>query len=148
MNEPQNKKQVAMRAINFSYDRPAANGEPPTVVRVTEGLSNYSKFSKPSASSPSPTAGSNRAQRIFSVVLSAPCDDDDLAVVATAQDPIKGTAIPEPGSTHPRDDNLVARPPKIYPVGLRMKDGAMVADSSCFYNLRVPYVAHQTTEDE
>ena len=100
----------------------------PRVLKVTEGL-----------------RGQNRSTRIFSVVLSGPVLNNDLAVVAEAADPKTGLKIPAPGSLFPGSEvpgspDLVARPPFIHPVGLRAKGGALIAPRSNFYNVRVSYV--------
>lgn len=92
--------------------------EKPTVVRVLEGPA-------------------HRSCRTFSVVLSAPTGD--LSIVAGAVDPA-GTAIPSAGQVHPLDESLVARPPMIYPVGLRDAGGVVLKRPGRFFNVRVPYV--------
>ena len=94
------------------------------VVRVTEG-----------------PRGRGAAQRIFSVVLDRPAED--LAVVATAADPAGAAAIPAAGDVHPDDPTRIARPPMIYPIGVRAAGGALLAARSCFYNVRVHYVGRE-----
>jgi hypothetical protein len=102
---------------------PPAAPTPLAVLKVMEGV-----------------RGPAAAGRIFSVVLSGPADD--LAIVATARDPKSGLAIPAEGSAHPDEPALVARPPLIFPVGRRDKQGgALLAARSNFYNVRIPYVA-------
>lgn len=97
---------------------------PPQVLKVAEGLR-----------TPAST------DRTFSVVTSRPVDD--LAIVAAAVDPRSGLGIPPAGQEHPQNRSLVARPPMIYPVGLRAAGGAMLACRSSFYNVRVPYVKRE-----
>ena len=96
--------------------------QPPRVIRVREG-----------------TRGAS-GDRIFCVTLNRAVRDDELGVVAEARDPKTGTRIPTAGEPHPADSALTARAPLIYPVGLRdAAGGAMLADRSCFYNVRVRY---------
>jgi hypothetical protein len=71
--------------------------------------------------------------RVFAVTLNR-CAREDLGVVAAA--------VPTPGSPHPSLPGYVARPPEIFCVGLRAKDGgAMLARATNFYNVRVRYEA-------
>ncbi len=99
------------------------------VLRVTEGLGRL--------------VLGREATRIFSVVLNQIAED--LEIVATAQDPQTHLTIPAPGSPHPEDPSLVARPPMIFRVGIR-EGMALLARESCFYNLRVRYIP-QTIEN-
>ena len=85
------------------------------------------------------------AVRLFSVVTAA---GGDAAAVAAAADPRSGLAVPTPGSPHPDDDGLVARPPMIYPVGFRdAVSGLRVAGGDRFFNVRVRYVQAGGPED-
>jgi hypothetical protein len=104
-------------------EQPAASShqpEPVQVLRVREGVA------RPGA-----------AERIFSVVLSAPTAE--LGSVAAAVDPETGLSIPAEGQPHPSLPKLVARPPTIYAVGLRKKGGPWLATRTNFYNVRVRY---------
>ena len=85
--------------------------------------------------------------RVFSVVMDGPCGED-LSVVAAARDPKSGDAIPAAGSQHPDDAELIARPPLIYPIGTRVKDGARLTARSNFCNVRVRYVKSAAADGE
>ena len=54
--------------------------------------------------------------------------------------------IPAPGEPHPTLNGYAARPPLIFSVGIRSKDGAMLAACSNFYNVRVRYEQKETAE--
>ena len=107
----------------------------PTVLRVAEGQAC--------------TADDGTPCRIFSVVLSRTAGED-LGIVATAVDPrrrsivncqLSPVRVPAPGEPHPTLAGYTAKAPLIFSVGLRSKDGAMLAACSNFYNVRVRYTA-------
>ncbi len=112
------------------YLQPTAQGPQPSavVLRVREGL-------------PAVRQGPADYSRSFCVVLDRLTED--LAVVASAADPETGTRIPRPGEGHPGNAEYAARPPMIFPVGVREKDGPMIASRSRLYNVRVRYVAKE-----
>jgi hypothetical protein len=54
--------------------------------------------------------------------------------------------IPAPGDPHPTMPGYVAQAPLIFSVGIRSKDGAMLAACSNFYNVRVRYEKLQASD--
>ena len=56
--------------------------------------------------------------------------------------------IPAPGEPHPTMAGYVARAPLIFSVGIRSKDGAMLAACSNFYNVRARYERKETQKSE
>ncbi|HUT58859.1 MAG TPA: hypothetical protein VNA25_13515 [Phycisphaerae bacterium] len=92
--------------------------------RVTEG--------------PRQAIGANgKAARTFSVVMAAV--PHDVGDVAAATDPAGKPAIPKAGDPHPDDASLKAAPPVIYSVGLRIRNGPLIASRTRFFNVRVEY---------
>jgi hypothetical protein len=107
---------------------PADPSKPPVVLAVMEGPR-------------------GKTSRIFSVVLNRKLFvqevqevQEGLGIVATAVDPQTHLAIPAPGSLHPDDPTLAAQPPWIFAVGVREKNGPMLARQSPFFNVRVSYI--------
>ena len=117
------------------HQKPTGTLAPLAVVRVREGLPRRV---------PPTNLPVTVWDRIFSVVLSRPPEDGERdtaeALVAAATDPETGQTIPAAGSEHPEYPGWTARPPWVYAVGLREKEGgAILANRSCFYNVRVKY---------
>ena len=119
------KERLAAKEQAQAQGRAAqATGGPVRVLKVGEGP----RVPPPAGSMPC---------RSFSVVLSALAADE--SIVRTAADPKTGLKIPQAGEPHPDYPFLVSRPPWLHPVGIRRKDGPLLAARTNFWNLRVAY---------